>query len=508
MPAKVTLKVVEGPLTGKEYVFEERATCLVGRGVECEVVQIPDDEPHQVIGRTHCLLDINPPDIRVRDFGSLNGTMVNGKKIGQRQAGQTREQAIQDRFPEYDLKDGDKIGLVHTVFQVGVYVPAYCNDCSLEIPEDKRAAWARGPGVFRCDSCQKRAEAAGKKGPPVKKVPLCGVCGRNVSDEAQAGRDGAIICIACQKDPRALLAVLLGRAMKGDSRLSSIKDYNILRELGRGGMGAVYLATHQGSGRQVALKLMLPSVAALPGAVQKFLREVECTKVLEHRNVVKMHDFGTADGAFFFTLEFCLGGSVDHLMARRGGTLPLKEACEIMLQALDGLEYAHHVDVRVRRRDGTYSDEKGLVHRDLSPQNILLASAASPTTPKVSDYGLSKAFDAAGLSGQSVTNGTAGKPVFMPRQQVVDFKYSKPEVDVWAAAATLYNMLTGAYPRDFPNAKDVWQTVLNTDAVPIRRRKASIPAKLAEVIDAALVDRPEIQFKSAVELKRALEGAL
>jgi len=481
--------------------------CIVGRHTECQL-RVPDDDAHRVIGRTHCLLDINPPDVRVRDFGSLNGTMVNGKNIGQRREGQTREQAIQEKFPEHDLKDGDEIGLVHTVFRVGLYTPAYCTDCSAEIPEEKRAAAARGPGVYRCDPCQRKAEAAGKKGLPEKKAPLCGICGRDLSGEVDAARAGSLICTTCQRNPRALLELLLDRAMKGDQSLSTIKDYEVLRELGRGGMGVVYLARHRSSGNQVALKLMLPSVAAVPGAMQKFLREVECTKALQHRNVVTMHDFGTANGAFFFTIEFCPGGSVDQLMARRGGTLPIKEACEIIFQALDGLEYAHHVDVRVKRRDGTYSNEKGLVHRDFSPQNILLMGSPGLNAAKVSDYGLAKSFDTAGLSGHSVTNGTAGKPHFMPRQQVVNFKYSKPEVDVWAAAATLYNMLTGAYPRDFPNTKDVWQTVLSTDAVKIRQRTASIPAKLAGVIDAALVDQPEIQFKSAIEFKRALEGAL
>ncbi len=90
----------------------------------------------------------------------------------------------------------------------------------------------------------------------------------------------------------------------------------------------------------------------------------------------------------------------------------------------------------------------------------------------------------------------------MPRQQAINFKYARPEVDVWAAAAALYFLLTGHYPRDFTPGKDVWQVVLQTDAVPIRKRNAAIPRRLAEVIDAALVDNPEIQVKTATELRR------
>jgi serine/threonine protein kinase len=95
----------------------------------------------------------------------------------------------------------------------------------------------------------------------------------------------------------------------------------------------------------------------------------------------------------------------------------------------------------------------------------------------------------------------------MPRQQVINFKYAKPEVDVWAAAASLYNMLTGTYPRDFSD-KDPFVTVLQSDPVPIRQRDSSIPKPLAELIDLALVDNPEIHFKTAAAFKRALESVL
>ena len=96
----------------------------------------------------------------------------------------------------------------------------------------------------------------------------------------------------------------------------------------------------------------------------------------------------------------------------------------------------------------------------------------------------------------------------MPRQQVVNFKYAKPEVDVWAAAATLYFVLTGKPPREFPPHRDPWQIVLTTDAVPIRQRDPLVPARLAEVLDLALRDQPEIHFKTAAEFRLALADAL
>lgn len=507
MPAKVTLKVTQGKLKGQEFAFDQRSTCIVGRADDCQL-QIPNDDDHRLISRYHCLLDIDPPDVRVRDFGSLNGTSVNGEKIGQRAKGQTPEEAKQQTFPEHDLKAGDNIKLVNTVFQVGIYVPASCVECSAEIPESLKAACERSPGIYQCDVCHKKAVAANRKEPPKPKPRVCSKCGRDVSAEIGEQRQGEFVCAVCQADPMQILKRILQLAKSGDKNLLPIQGYQVLKELGKGGMGAVYLARNDQTGEQVALKVMLPRVAVNERAKQSFLLETLNTRALRHPHVVELRDGGCSQGTFFFTLEFCDGGSVDQLMNERGGKLSIQEAGEITLQTLDGLEYAHHVEVPVTLANGSKTMAQGLVHRDLKPHNIFLSGSGSARRAKVGDFGLGKAFDTAGLSGQTCTGAKAGTPVFMPRQQVVNFKYAKPEVDVWAMAASLYYMLTGCFPRDFPAGKDVWQVVLQTSAVPIRQRAASIPRKLAEVIDAALVDKPNIQIKTAAEFKRVLEGAL
>jgi serine/threonine protein kinase len=217
---------------------------------------------------------------------------------------------------------------------------------------------------------------------------------------------------------------------------------------------------------------------------------------------------GERQGTFFFTLEYCDSGSVEHLRKERGGTLPIDEACAIIFQALTGLEYTHQAEIpQVRLADGSYGPGRGLVHRDLKPQNLLLSGSGSSRRVKISDYGLSKAFDLAGLSGLTRSDMPVGTPAFVPRQQVVNFKYAKPEVDIWALAATLSYLLTGAAPRDF-DGRYPWLVVLETSAKPIRKRNPQIPARLAHVIDQALVDKPQIHFKTATEFRRALEEGL
>ncbi|NLX99924.1 MAG: FHA domain-containing protein [Rhodopirellula sp.] len=505
MSARVTLKVTQGKLRGQVFTFDERTTCLVGRAEDCEP-KLPNDQDHGTISRHHCLLDINPPDIRIRDFGSLNGTFVNGLKIGQRDQGRSPDDAAGAVFPEYDLKDGDTIGLGKTEFQVGIYVPTVCSSCSREIPEEHRGELKAGPGVYRCDACRARQTPQPAPTLPTKR---CSKCGRDVSNEIGQHRHGEYVCVACRADPLQLIRQLLNQAKSGRSELLAIKGYAIERELGRGGMGAVYLARHEGSGEGVALKVMLPQVAVDEGATKTFLREVENTKALHHANVVQVRDAGCSHGTFFFTLEFCDAGSVDVLVRQRGGKLPLTEAAPLILQTLDGLSYAHQAPIPyVKLRDGSVRPGRGLVHRDLKPQNIFLCRAGAGYTAKVGDFGLAKAFDTAGLSGQTRTGARAGTPVFMPRQQVVNFKYAKPDVDVWAAAASFYSMLTGCFARDFRRDRDIWRTILDMDPVPVRQRDPSIPKGVAEVIDVALREKPQIGFQTAAEFKRALEGVL
>jgi serine/threonine-protein kinase len=250
---------------------------------------------------------------------------------------------------------------------------------------------------------------------------------------------------------------------------------------------------------------MIPKVAVDQRNREAFVREIQNTKSLRHRNVVCLHDDGFSNGTFYFTLEFCDGGSLDALLQKQGGKLSVTEAVPLVFQALDGLEYAHSVEVPDPRGSGT---ARGLVHRDLKPHNLFLSGAAGSPVVKVADFGLAKAFDTAGFSGQTRTGSIAGTPVFMPRQQVINFKYARPDVDLWAMAATLYHLLTGRFPRDFPFGRDPWQTVLQTDPVPIRKRDSSIPKKLAEVVDTALHDRKRLHFKTAAELHRALADAV
>ncbi|WP_344854804.1 protein kinase domain-containing protein [Amycolatopsis ultiminotia] len=412
----VRLTVSDGPAQGTVHEFGGRATCLLGRSRDCDP-RLPAEDDR--VSRHHCLLDINPPDVRVRDFGSLNGTFVNGAEIGRRAPGQTPEQAARTAFPERDLHDGDELRIGRTTVRVTI-VPA--------VPRMRPA--------------------------PARSVdPVAGVPG-----------------------------------------------YEVLSELGRGGQGVVHLAREHATGDLVALKILHPVVAATARAREQFLREITAIRDLRHPNIVRFRETGECGAAFYLVCDYCRHGSLDHLLERRGGTLPPDEAVAVTRQILDGLDHAHE-------HGGSGG---GLVHRDVKPANILLAGLPGPgraPVVRISDFGLAKAFDNAGLSGLTRTGDVAGTLAYMPRSQLVDYKYAKPEVDVWAAAATLYRMLTGTTPRNFPAGVDPIVVLLNKSAVSLRRRNRAVPRRLAQVIDEALVDRPQIAVTTAGEFRQRLDRA-
>lgn len=500
MPAKVTLKVVKGKSSGMSESFKEKNILILGRGQQC-TTSLAD----ATVSRCHCLIEINPPTVTVRDFGSLNGTYLNGEMIGKRNANMSAEEARKLKYREFPLKNGDRLGLGPECEMIpSIYIPDYCATCSCELPESPSGKFEETPGLFLCPKCHELQKK--KKQPLLRKKNCCILCGRLLDDKVA---EGDVICDSCLKNPLKLLEKLLKNASIKKDDASSIKGYRKIDMLGKGGMGKVCLVEEESSGKLMALKLMLPHVAVKERNRNRFLLEAKLAGGLHHPNIVELYKSGCSDGIFFMLMEFCEGGSVIDLMSDHGGILTPDVAVPIITQMLAGLDYAHKVKIKdVKLKDGTSMSANGLVHRDLSPHNIFLSDKSSSPVAKLADFGIAKAFDAAGLSGNTGTGESAGKPVFMPRQQVRSFLYSKPEVDVWAAAASLYCMLTGEAPKEFPPMVDAWDAALTGKAVPIRKRNPRIPSKLAEVIDEALIDDPDIKVKTACEFKQKLERAI
>ncbi len=290
---------------------------------------------------------------------------------------------------------------------------------------------------------------------------------------------------------------------KGDAEL--IKGFRKIKLIGKDWMGEEWLVEEETTGNKMGLKLIRPMVPLNAKNRDKFLQEAKLYGKLHHPNIIELYKTGYSADAIFLLMEFCEGDNLDKLIKKHDGILIPEIAVPIIIQVLNGLEYAHNVKIQVELDGGTSKLTEGLVHRSLSPQNILLSDSSERPTAKLGYFGIAKAFETVGLTGITRTGEASGKPVFMPRQQLINYKYSKPDVDVWAAAASLYNMLTGAFPKEFPPGSDVWLSALKGQSVPIRKRNPEIPLKLAAAIDQALIDNPEIKVKTASEFKQMLE---
>ena len=269
-----------------------------------------------------------------------------------------------------------------------------------------------------------------------------------------------------------------------------IAGYELGRVLGRGGMGAVHLATRRSDGAAVALKVMLPQVIVDPAAREAFLREIEITRSLRHPRIVELYDFGYEGEGFYFAMEYCPGGSALTLLRERGGRLDLETGLRLARDVLDGLAFAHG---------------GGFVHRDVKPDNILIAADGSA---RLTDFGLAKSFEQAGLSGMTATGTVAGTPYFMPREQLTSFRQLRPASDVWSLGATLFYLLSGRHVRQFDNGKDPMSVILRGSIVPIRDRDHGLPEALAMVLERAIADDVKDRYANAGEMREALLAAV
>ncbi|MFH1113486.1 MAG: FHA domain-containing serine/threonine-protein kinase [Pseudomonadota bacterium] len=496
MPGKVTLEITKGPITGQVFAFEEHNTFIFGRDIDCHARLSEDD---RTASRHHFMLEVNPPDAFIRDLGSLNGTYVNGSKHGGRKPDETPEDAKDRRYPEVQIENGDKIEVGDTAFTVSITYPLYCIRCGEEISDaSKSLSREDSTGNFTCSKCVEKE----KQGPPPQPPPPvhCSQCGKDASKEAPPGLGRGYVCQSCRnkivEDP---LKILVGMFLKEHLRVGLAADepripgYKVTGKLGEGGMGAVYLAVRDRDGERVAIKVMLSRVPVTMHAKKLFLREIEVTMTLSHPNIVTCFDKGSAGSGFYFVLEFCEGGSVDRVMAACGGGVPVSIAGPIMLQSLAGLAHAH---------------ENQFVHRDLKPANILL-TAERGGMAKIGDFGLAKNFDLAGFSGMTQSRTAAGTWDYMPREQLLNYKYVKPVSDVWAMGATFYHILTGKPPRgDLPEGQDPAKIVLENPAIPIRRQNGFISKGLADVIDKSLAQRPGDRYQNAGEFLESLQKVL
>lgn len=404
-PMALTLAVTDGPHTGASFTFHEHELFVVGRSENAHF-RLPAKD--QTLSRYQFLVEVSPPDCRLVDMGSTNGTKVNGKRVG-----------------TADLSDGDVVKAGMTTFRVSL-------------------TRREGPGPTADDE--------------LSLVDRIGGIGGIVHDR---------------------------------EAVPEVPGYRILRRTGQGSIGIVYQARAIGgdAGAIVAIKVLTPSARRSGEALASFLREAGRLRELSHPGIVGMHELGESAGRPYFVMDHVEGVDGRSLVAMQG-PLSVGLAVRLTVQVLEALDYAHG---------------RGFVHRDVRPSNVLLTGPADRPAVRLTDFGLTCAYERSNLSGLTRTGPVAGSCDFMPPEQVLDFRSANPPADQYAAGATLYYLLTGATVHDPPSSTHgQLATLLTRPPIPIRTRRPDLDETLSQVIHRALERAPEHRYPSAADMLRAL----
>ncbi|MBX9928332.1 MAG: protein kinase [Gemmatimonadaceae bacterium] len=249
--------------------------------------------------------------------------------------------------------------------------------------------------------------------------------------------------------------------------------YAVSRELGRGGMATVYLANDLKHDREVAIKVLLPELAASIGA-DRFEREIRLAAKLQHPHILGLYDSGIGEGLMYYVMPFVKGESLRDRLDREG-QLPVEDAIRITLEVADALGFAH---------------EQGIVHRDIKPENILLSGEHA----LVADFGIARAVSEAGTQKLTQTGMAVGTPVYMSPEQSLG-EVVGPTADLYSLGCVLYEMLAGEPPFTGKNAMAIMARHSMEQVPSIRIVRSAVPEEVEEAIFQALgkspADRPQ-----------------
>jgi eukaryotic-like serine/threonine-protein kinase len=272
-----------------------------------------------------------------------------------------------------------------------------------------------------------------------------------------------------------------------------IGNYRVLKKLGEGGMGAVYVAEHSLIGRKAAIKVLLPTLSAHQDIVQRFFNEARAATAINDPGIVQIFDFGYhTDGSAFIVMEFLEGETLDGRL-RRLGRLPAHDAVRIMRQVASSLASAH---------------ARGIIHRDLKPENIFLvrdAEVAGGERAKVLDFGIAKLTgDDAGSKVKTNTAAIMGTPYFMSPEQCRGAGQVDHRSDVYSLGCVLFQLVTGGPPFEAEGAGELIAAHLMMPPPAPSSRAPGIPPEIDEVVLRCLQKGPDHRYQSMEELASVL----
>jgi serine/threonine-protein kinase len=284
-----------------------------------------------------------------------------------------------------------------------------------------------------------------------------------------------------------------GPTQRSHARVGRVlrEKWQIDRLIGIGGMAAVYAATHVKNGRRVALKVLHPEASMSPDTRARFLREGYAANKIEHPGTVQVLDDDVAeDGAAFLVMELLEGESLEDRRERTGGKLPVAEVLRVGERVLDTLAVAH---------------DKGVVHRDLKPDNIFLCNDGAV---KLLDFGIARVREASSARHTMTNAGAMGTPGYMPPEQARGrWDDVGPRTDLWAVGATLFTVLTGRLVHQAETPNELLLAAMTRQAPPLASLLPDVPPDVATLVDRALAREIEARWPDARAMLAALQLA-
>ena len=268
--------------------------------------------------------------------------------------------------------------------------------------------------------------------------------------------------------------------------------FEIIEEIGAGGFGFVVRAVDRLLGREVALKMPLPDRVLAPGDVRRFLREAQAAARLDHPNIVRVYDAGEIGPlGYYIASEYCLGPSLRRWLKGQNGPVPARLAARWLACLADAVQHAH---------------DRGILHRDIKPDNVILASGRGPedVIPRLTDFGLAKLL--AESIDETRSDARMGTPHYMAPEQAAGRKNEVgPATDVYALGATLYEILCGRPPLRGETDVESLRLLLDAEPVTLRALRPGLPRDLETICLKCLRKEPARRYASAVALQEDLE---
>jgi predicted SprT family Zn-dependent metalloprotease len=538
------MHVVEGEKFKDAYAYpeegepgDEATNILVGRDDVSSEAHWRLGRGDCYVSRAHFVLEVRPPNCHLQDVKSTNGTFLRRSGLPEK------------RIENEILQDGDCIRVGETVLAFGIEAARPVGTIIQDVghvtyvyPGQKEAEQEREEQVelicvrcgepldrlpslvgtfrdvsFMCSRCRGeiRVEREQEALERVREKYHCSDCGDDVTHRAiEDGRAAELHDVAMYLCPK---CVDKAKEQNAERRRylpeGAFGGYVLLRSLGKGGMGEVFKGVHAQTGRIAAIKQVLPIANSDEGLLRRFHREISLMTQLVHPNLVRLFEAGQEGDSPFFVSEFVSGGDMSQFVDRSGNpTLAPDEVAKIIAGSLIGLEYFHH-------GEGGKKDLR--VHRDLKPENILICRNNGTIVPKVADFGLAKSYEDHGGT-TTKTGEFAGTWMYMPPEQLTDFKHCTPLVDVYAMGVTLYYLISGHSPlADFPTPWEIdvkkgniilkrtpAQMVVHDERLPVAGRRTGLPPSLCRIVDQAVSKRAVDRQQSAEELRQAILNAL